>query len=142
MAAEPQVFIVGAGPGHPGLLTLRAVECLASADVVIYDKLVPPALLDHAPPTATRICVADLNPERRERYRPIKDTLLREARAGRRIVRLKGGDPFIFGRGAEEMEFLRDAGISYEVVPGVTAGSAGPAFAGIPLTHREHASAV
>src|SRR5438309_1312157 len=109
----PQVFIVGAGPGHPGLLTLRAVECLAQADVVLYDKLVPAALLDHAPDTAERICVAELGSCHSERYRPIKDLLLQKVRQGKRVVRLKGGDPFIFGRGGEEAEFLRQHGVTY-----------------------------
>lgn len=142
MKDDPQVFIVGAGPGHPGLLTLRAVECLAQADVVVYDKLVPLTLLRHAPPSAKKICVADLSASHCERYRPIRETLLQEARQGKRVVRLKGGDPFIFGRGGEEVEFLRDNGIRYEVVPGVTAAIGSSACAGFPLTHRDYASAV
>jgi uroporphyrinogen III methyltransferase/synthase len=142
MAEPAQVFIVGAGPGHPGLMTLRAVECLAQADVVIHDKLVPPALLDHAPLAARRICVADLSAAHCDRYRPVRETLVREARAGNRVVRLKGGDPFIFGRGGEEVEYLREQGIAYEIVPGVTSAIGAAACAGIPLTHRDHASAV
>ncbi len=138
----PQVFIVGAGPGHPGLLTLRAVECLAQADVVLYDKLVPDALLDHAPDTAERICVADLGASQAERYRPIKEALLQKIGEGKRIVRLKAGDPFLFGRGAEEAEFLRQHNIPYEIVPGVAAAVGATSYAGIPLTHRQHAGAV
>jgi uroporphyrinogen III methyltransferase/synthase len=136
------VYLVGAGPGHPGLLTLRAVECLARADVVLYDKLVPPALLEHASAAARRICVTDLAPCHAERYPHIHRTMIEAARAGKCVVRLKGGDPFLFGRGGEEAEALRQAGIPFEVVPGVTSGLAASACAGIPLTHRLHASAV
>ena len=138
----PTVYLVGAGPGDPGLLTLRAVECLAQADLVVYDKLAAPRMLDYAPPAAERICVADLADCHVERYRPIQQTLIEGARAGRRVVRLKGGDPFLFGRGGEEGEALRQAGIPFEVVPGVTAALGAAAYAGIPLTHRQHASAV
>jgi uroporphyrinogen III methyltransferase/synthase len=137
-----QVFLVGAGPGNPGLLTLRAVECLAQADLVLYDRLVPVRLLEHAPPTAERICVADLPGCHPERWPHIHRTLIEAARQGKRVVRLQGGDPFLFGRGGEEAEALREAGIPYEVVPGVTAGLGAAAFAGIPLTHRLHASGV
>jgi uroporphyrinogen III methyltransferase/synthase len=140
--AIPTVYLVGAGPGDPGLLTLRAVECLAQADLVVYDKLAAPRVLDYAPPTAERICVTDLADCHVERYRPVQQTLIDGARAGRRVVRLKGGDPFLFGRGGEEGEALRQAGIPFEVVPGVTAALGAAAYAGIPLTHRQHASAV
>ncbi len=140
--ATPTVYLVGAGPGDPGLLTLRAVECLAQADLVVHDKLVPAALLDHAPPGAERVCVTELSDCHADRYRPIQLLLIEAASRGRRVVRLKGGDPFLFGRGAEEAEALRQAGIPYEVVPGVTAALGASAYAGIPLTHRAHASAV
>jgi uroporphyrinogen III methyltransferase/synthase len=140
--ASPRVFLVGAGPGNPGLITLRAVECLAQADLVIYDRLVPPALLDHAPAHAERLCVSQLPGAHAERYPQVQATLIEAARQGRCVVRLKGGDPLVFGRGAEEAEALRDAGIPYEIVPGMTAGIAAAAYAGIPLTHRLHASAV
>jgi len=139
---EPLVFLVGAGPGHPGLLTLRAVECLAKADLVIYDRLVSSRLLDFAPSTAERLCVTDLAEHHVERCPHVNDLLLKAAREGKRVVRLKGGDPLIFGRGGEEAEVLRAAGIPYEIVPGVTAAVAAAAFAGIPLTHRLHSSAV
>src|SRR5438270_4842724 len=139
---EPQVFLVGAGPGHPKLLTLRAVECLAQADLVLYDRLVPPRLLDHAAPGARRVCVDELPGCHPERWPHIHKTLIEAAAAGLCVVRLKGGDPFLFGRGGEEAEALRAAGIPYEVVPGVTAGLGAAACAGIPLTHRLHASAV
>jgi uroporphyrinogen III methyltransferase/synthase len=136
------VFLVGAGPGNPGLLTVRAVECLSQADLVLYDRLVPPRLLEHAPPTCERVCVADLPGCHPERWPHIHRTLIEAARQGKRVVRLQGGDPFLFGRGGEEAEALREAGIPYEVVPGVTAGLGAAAFAGIPLTHRLYASAV
>jgi uroporphyrinogen III methyltransferase/synthase len=139
---EPQVFLVGAGPGHPGLLTLRAVECLARADLVLYDRLIPPRLLEHAPAHAERICVADLPGCHPERWPHIHAAMINAVREGKRVVRLKGGDPSIFGRGGEEAEALSQAGIAYEVVPGVTAGLGAAACAGIPLTHRLHASAV
>lgn len=136
------VYLVGAGPGHPGLLTLRGAECLAMADVVLYDRLAAPALLDHAPPAARRVCVEELAPHHPERWPHIHRLLIDEALAGRRVVRLKGGDPFVFGRGAEEAEALRSAGVPYEIVPGVTAALGATAFAGVPVTHRAHASAV
>jgi uroporphyrinogen III methyltransferase/synthase len=141
-AALPSVALVGAGPGHPGFLTLRAVECLARADLVLYDRLVPPRLLDHAPSQARRVCVADLPGCHAERAPHIHRTMIDAARQGLRVVRLKGGDPFLFARGGEEAEALRQAGLSYEVVPGVTAALGASACAGIPLTHRLHASAV
>jgi uroporphyrinogen III methyltransferase/synthase len=142
MLSIPTVYLVGAGPGHPGLLTLRAVECLQQADLVLYDKLVSPFLLEHAPASAERICVARLASHHDERILPIHDAMIQAARAGRRVVRLKGGDPYVFGRGAEEAEVLREHGIPCEVVPGVTAALGAAAFAGISLTHRAHASAV
>jgi uroporphyrinogen III methyltransferase/synthase len=139
---SPRVFLVGAGPGNPGLLTLRALECLRQAELVVYDRLVPACLLEHAPETAERICVSDLPGGHAQRYPQVQETLIAAARQGKRVVRLKGGDPLLFGRGAEEAQALREAGIPYEIVPGVTAGLAAAAYAGIPLTDRRHASAV
>lgn len=139
--SPPTVFLVGAGPGNAGLLTLRALECLKQAEVVIHDKLVPAAIVDFAPPTAERISVAELGGDHTERQEPVQRMMIARAREGKRVVRLKGGDPMLFGRGAEEAQALRNAGISYEIVPGVTA-ALGAAYAGIPLTHRDHASAV
>jgi uroporphyrinogen III methyltransferase/synthase len=139
---EPLVYLVGAGPGHPGLLTLRAVECLGRADLVLYDRLVPARIVEHAPPSARRICVTELAPHHVERCCPILNMMLQAARQGQRVVRLKGGDPFVFGRGGEEAEALRQADIPYEIVPGVSAGLAAAVYAGVPLTHRGHASAV
>src|SRR5438876_2090354 len=139
---QPLVFLVGAGPGDPGLLTLRAVECLAVADLVLYDKLVPVRLLDYVPPRAERLCVRHLSGRHLQRSPHIHAIMIEAAQQGKCVVRLKGGDPFLFGRGGEEAEALREAGISYEVVPGVTAALGAAAFAGIPLTHRQIASAV
>ncbi|MCI0684122.1 MAG: uroporphyrinogen-III C-methyltransferase [Gemmataceae bacterium] len=136
------VSLVGAGPGHPGLITLRAVECLRRADLVLYDKLVPAAMLDHAPPGALRRCVTELAATHAERCGPIHDAMIAAARQGRRVVRLKGGDPLVFGRGGEEAHALRAAGIPFEIIPGVTAALGAAAFAGIPLTDRASASAV
>ena len=136
------VYLVGAGPGDPGLLTLRAVELIASADVVLYDRLIPPEALAHARADAE---VTYVGKEGEGPQFPQDDThrlLLDHARAGRRVVRLKGGDPFVFGRGGEEALVLHEAGIPFEIVPGVTAGVAAPAYAGIPVTHREIASGV
>jgi uroporphyrinogen III methyltransferase/synthase len=133
--------LVGAGPGHPGLLTLRGAECLRQADLVLYDKLAPAALLELAP-TAEKVCISTLGEEHPQRQAPIHETMIRAARAGKRVVRLKGGDPCLFGRGGEEAEALLRAGIPFEIVPGVTAALGAAAFAGIPLTHRRLASAV
>ncbi len=136
------VHLVGAGPGDPGLLTVRAVELLGAADVVLYDRLIPPEALAHARPGAELVYVGK---EGEGPQFPQDDThrlLLEHARAGRRVVRLKGGDPFVFGRGGEEALVLEAAGIPFEVVPGVTAGVAAPAYAGIPVTHRDVASGV
>lgn len=139
---DPLVFLVGAGPGDPGLLTLRAVEILAVADLVLYDQLVPLRLLDFAAPQAERVCVRDLPATAHDKYPSIYNRMIDAARAGKRVVRLKGGDPLVFGRGGEEAETLRASGVPYEIVPGVTAALATAAFLDIPLTHRAHTSAV
>lgn len=139
---EPRVFLIGAGPGHPELLTLRAVECLAKADLVIHDKLVPPAIVDHAPAAARIVCVTALAQCHGQSSTAIVQTMIDAARRGQTVVRLKGGDPYIFGRGGEEAEALAAAGIPFEVIPGITAALGAAAFAGIPLTHRAHASYV
>jgi uroporphyrinogen III methyltransferase/synthase len=137
-----KVFLVGAGPGDPGLLTLRAVECLRLADLIIYDKLVPPRLLEHANPKAERRCMGDLPGDRQQRWSQTMAEVVTAAKAGKTVVRLKGGDPLVFGRGLEEAAELRAAGIPYEIVPGVTAALSAGASAEIPLTHRSAASAV
>ncbi len=141
-STEPRVFLVGAGPGDPGLLTLRAAEVLARADLVLYDQLVPRRMLDFARPTAEVVCVRDLPGQHPDKYPHIYNRMIEAATAGKVVVRLKGGDPLIFGRGGEEAECLRGAGIPYEIVPGVTAALATAAYLDIPLTHRMHASAV
>ena len=136
-----KVFIVGAGPGDPGLLTLRGQACLAQADVVVYDTLVNPELLVHAP-QAEHVFAGKRDRRHSLPQEDINRILVTAAREGRCVVRLKGGDPFVFGRGGEEALALREAGVSYEIVPGVTAGIAVPAYAGIPVTHRGLASSV
>lgn len=136
-----QVYLVGAGPGDPGLLTLRAVECLQQADVVIYDKLVSMRILDLVPPTAQRIAVTSIDGEHPQKWPYIQACMIEAARAGKRVVRLKGGDPLIFGRGAEEAAALAANGLTYEIVPGITAGLAAGAYAEIPVTQRLTASA-
>lgn len=141
-AHEPRVFLVGAGPGNPGLLTVRAVEVLRQADLVLYDQLVPRRLLDYAPPSAERVCVRDLPGTHPDKYPHIHTMLIDYATRGKRVVRLKGGDPLIFGRGAEEAEVLRTAGIPYEIVPGITAALAAASYLEISLTHRRYSSAV
>jgi uroporphyrinogen III methyltransferase/synthase len=142
-AARPGVvYLVGAGPGEPGLITARALELIASAEVIVHDRLIPRQALAGARPEAEVLYVGKEPGEASVPQDEIEGLLVDRARAGRSVVRLKGGDPFVFGRGGEEAEALAAAGIPYEVVPGVTAGVAGPAFAGIPVTHREDASAV
>jgi uroporphyrin-III C-methyltransferase / precorrin-2 dehydrogenase / sirohydrochlorin ferrochelatase len=137
-----RVVIVGAGPGDPGLLTLKALRALETADVVLYDRLVADDILALARRDAERIDVGKCSAGRAARQEDINARMIAEAGSGRVVVRLKGGDPFIFGRGGEELEALAAAGIAYEVVPGVTAASACAAYAGIPLTHRSLASGV
>ena len=134
------VFLVGAGPGDPGLITVKGAQCLRSADVVLYDRLVDRRLLAMAPPHAELIDVGKVRGDRPDRQDGINALLIEKARAGGRVVRLKGGDPFVFGRGGEEAAALSGAGVPYQVVPGVTSAVAAPAYAGIPLTHRGYAS--
>jgi len=136
------VYLVGAGPGDPGLLTARALELIATADVILYDRLIPAAALDGARPDAEVLFVGKEGGGPSVPQERTEAVMVERARAGSAVVRLKGGDPFVFGRGGEEALTLRDAGIAYEVVPGVTAGIAAPAYAGIPVTHRGLASAV
>ena len=151
------VYLVGAGPGDPGLMTARSLELIASADTIFHDRLIPPGALDGARPDAEFVYVGKAPPadgpkngtgvnisahRRSVPQEEINDRLVEAARAGKSVVRLKGGDPFVFGRGGEEGEALREAGVEFEVVPGVTAGVAATAYAGIPVTHRDDASAV
>ena len=128
--------LVGAGPGDPGLLTVRALERLREAEVVVYDRLVNPELLDLAPPEALRIFAGKRVGAHCLPQPAINALLIHHASAGRFVVRLKGGDPFVFGRGGEEALALAQAGIGFEVVPGVSSAIAAPAYAGIPVTHR------
>jgi uroporphyrin-III C-methyltransferase len=130
------VYLVGAGPGDPGLLTVRGLSVLREAEVVIYDRLVNPRIVEAAPSRALRIFAGKLAGNHYVSQELIHSLLIEHARRGRRVVRLKGGDPFVFGRGAEEAEALAEAGIPFEVVPGVSSAVAVPAYAGIPLTHR------
>jgi len=137
-----KVYLVGAGPGDPGLLTIRGKACLELADVVLYDHLANPVLLDYAPPEAERIYVGRCG---RGAYRPqeeIHRLLIQKVQEGKQVVRLKGGDPFVFGRGGEEAEMMAEQFVPFEVVPGVTSAVAVPAYAGIPVTHRTMASTV
>ncbi len=136
------MFLVGAGPGDPGLLSLKGRDCLAQADVVLYDGLVNPLLLRHTDAHAERTCRTNGPDGRVLDQEEINARLIADAKAGKTVVRLKGGDPFIFGRGSEEAAALAEAGIPFEVVPGITAAVAAGEYAGISLTHRKHASAV
>lgn len=137
-----KVYLVGAGPGDPGLLTLKGKRCLEHADVIVYDYLANERLLGYAQSDAERIYVGGRLDEHRLDQEKINRLIIDRARKGLNVVRLKGGDPFIFGRGGEEAEALAEAGIPFEVVPGVTSATAVPAYAGIPLTHRDFASSV
>ncbi len=142
MAKVGTVYLVGAGPGDPELLTLRAARLLSEADLVVHDGLVDPAVLALVGPGAELVSVAKSRARHTLPQTEINALLVREARAGRDVVRLKGGDPFVFGRGGEEAEACRAAGVAVEIVPGVTSALGAAAAAQIPLTHRESASIV
>ena len=130
------VYLVGAGPGDPGLITVRGLALVRSADVLVYDRLAAPELVAEAPPDCELIYAGKGPSSHAMSQDEINACLVEHGGTGRRVVRLKGGDPFVFGRGSEEAEALRAAGIDYEVVPGITSAVAVPAYAGIPVTHR------
>jgi len=136
------VYLVGAGPGDPDLITIKGRRALEHADAVLFDHLAPEALLDLAPASAERVYVGKKKSSHAYTQEEICAMLVERARRGLTVVRLKGGDPFIFGRGGEEAEALADAGIPFEVIPGVTTPLGIAAYTGVPLTHREHTSAV
>jgi uroporphyrinogen III methyltransferase/synthase len=140
MSKNAKVFLVGAGPGDLGLVTLRAKECIENADVIVYDHLANPDALGWARDDAEIVYVGKTSGKSQISQQEINALLIEKAREGKQVVRLKGGDPFVFGRGAEEAEAIADAGIPFEVVPGITSSIAGPAYAGIPVTHRAHNS--
>ncbi|MCE5283682.1 MAG: uroporphyrinogen-III C-methyltransferase [Deltaproteobacteria bacterium] len=142
MTGKGKVYIIGAGPGDPGLITLRGVRCLQEADVVVYDYLVNPEILRHTRDGAERIYAGKQGGAHTLSQEAINELLVRKAGEGAIVARLKGGDPFVFGRGGEEAEALHGAGIPFEVVPGVSSAVAVPAYAGIPLTHRGYTSTV
>ena len=142
MEGSGLVSLVGAGPGDPELITVKGMRCLEQADAVVYDYLANDELLDYCPPFAERHYVGKQAGAHFRSQEEINRLLVELAQQGKRVVRLKGGDPFVFGRGGEEAEALEAAGIPWEVVPGISSGLAAPAYAGIPVTHRDWASSV
>ncbi len=134
------VYLVGAGPGDPELITVKGIRCIQQADVILYDRLVNQELLDYAKPNVELINCGKLPNYHLLQQETINRFLVKYAQKGKTVTRLKGGDPFVFGRGGEEAEICEKAGVPFEVVPGITAGIAAPAYAGIPVTHRDYSS--
>ncbi|MGE7110407.1 uroporphyrinogen-III C-methyltransferase [Lysinibacillus sp. NPDC047702] len=137
---DGMVYLVGAGPGDPKLITVYGLECIQKADVIAYDRLVNPKLLEFAKKDVELVYCGKLPGKHHLIQDEIHALLVEKAQEGKIVTRLKGGDPFVFGRGAEEAEILKNHGIAYEIVPGITAGIAAPAYAGIPVTHRDFAT--
>jgi len=137
-----KVFICGAGPGDPKLVTVRAMELLKKCDVVLYDRLVAKELVEQIPPGSEKVYVGRAVGDPTTHQDKTNELMAMYAKKGKQVLRLKGGDPFIFGRGAEEAEYLIKRGIKFEIVPGITSAIASPAYAGVPLTHRKHSSSV
>jgi uroporphyrinogen III methyltransferase / synthase len=142
MPQAAKVYLVGAGPGHPELLTMKAAALIKAAEVIIYDRLIQEEVLALAPATAERIYMGKPLGRHDSRQDEVNELLVRKAREGKLVVRLKGGDPFVFGRGGEEAEYLAERGIPFEVVPGVCSALSAPLSAGIPVTHRDVASSL
>jgi uroporphyrin-III C-methyltransferase len=144
MTAIPigKVYLVGAGPGDPGLITVKGKRCLEAADVILYDELVNRELLDYAAAKCEIVYVGKKSGGHCADQRAIDALLIDKARQGKMVIRLKGGDPFVFGRGGEEAQAVRTAGIPVEIIPGISSAIAAPAYAGIPVTHRLHASSI
>ncbi|HEV8404912.1 MAG TPA: uroporphyrinogen-III C-methyltransferase [Nitrososphaera sp.] len=137
-----KVFICGAGPGDPKLITLRAIELLKTCDVILYDRLVGKDIIDQIPAGTEKVYVGRTVGQPTTHQDRTNELMVRYAKKGKNVMRLKGGDPFIFGRGAEEAEYLIKHGFAFEIVPGITSAIASPAYAGIPLTHRRYSSSV
>ncbi|MFL6338456.1 MAG: uroporphyrinogen-III C-methyltransferase [Nitrososphaeraceae archaeon] len=142
MRKKGKVFICGAGPGDPKLITIRAIEALNNCDVVLYDRLVCKEIIDQIPVKSEKIYVGRSVGDSTTHQDITNDLMVKYAKSGKRVVRLKGGDPFIFGRGAEEAEFLFKHNIQFEIIPGITSAIGSAAYAGIPLTHRRFASSI
>jgi uroporphyrin-III C-methyltransferase len=137
-----KVFICGAGPGDPKLVTLRAMELLKTSDIILYDRLVGKEIVDQVPAGTEKIYVGRAAGDPTTHQDRTNELMVKYAKKGKSVLRLKGGDPFIFGRGAEEAEYLISRGIKFEIVPGITSAIASPAYAGVPLTHRRYSSSV